>query len=105
NAATAEKWEQPCDLDASPTDVVWTSGAQGATYSLEGGEPRENAPAQLPSPVADTYGSGDCFAAGLTFGLAQGLAAEEAIALGAARGAEAVTRRGAYGGEEGLPSG
>jgi ribokinase len=47
--------------------------------------------------VQDTYGAGDSFAAGLTFGLAQGLSAEGALAIGARCGAEALARRGAHG--------
>jgi len=86
------------DLDPPPTLSVWTDGANGGMYSVAGDEPRAYAAAPLPGPRADAYGSGDCFAAGLTYGLAQGLAPEDAIALGAARGAEAVTRKGAHGG-------
>jgi ribokinase len=48
-------------------------------------------------PVQDTYGAGDSFAAGLTYGLGEGLAVEEAIALGARTGAAALARRGAHG--------
>ena len=35
----------------------------------------------------DAYGAGDSFAAGLTYGLAEGRSAEEAVALGARCGA------------------
>jgi ribokinase len=47
--------------------------------------------------VQDTYGAGDSFAAGLTYGLAEGLAVDEAIELGARTGAAALARRGAHG--------
>ena len=51
----------------------------------------------LPGPAVDAYGAGDSFAAGVTFGLAQGRPAEEAAALGARCGAAAVAGRGPYG--------
>ena len=44
----------------------------------------------------DTYGCGDCFAAGLTFGLARGDSMEEALALAAQCGAAVMTGRGPY---------
>lgn len=93
------------DLEPVPALQVWTEGRDGGTYSVHGGEPQLYPPVPLPGPRADAYGSGDCFAAGLTYGLAQGLPPAEALALAAVRGATAVTRRGAYGGGQGLPSG
>jgi ribokinase len=42
----------------------------------------------------DTYGAGDCFAGGLTFALAAGLDAHEAVAFAARCGAAAITGRG-----------
>jgi ribokinase len=51
----------------------------------------------VPGPLQDTYGAGDSFAAGLTFGLAEGLPMDEAIALAARSGAAALSRRGAHG--------
>ena len=52
-----------------------------------------------PAPVQDTYGCGDCFAAGLTFALAEGRSMEDAVALGARCGAAVLTGRGAYEGQ------
>ena len=49
-----------------------------------------------PSPVVDTYGAGDTFAAGVVWGLAVGLPLAEALRLAATRAAEALTWRGAY---------
>jgi ribokinase len=51
--------------------------------------------ADPPSEARDSYGCGDSFAAGFTFGLAGGLSLEEAAALGARCGAVALTRAGA----------
>jgi len=44
--------------------------------------------------VEDTYGAGDCFAAGLTYALGAGDPAAEAIAFAARCGAAALTGRG-----------
>ncbi len=55
--------------------------------------------APLPGPVQDAYGCGDCFAAGLTFALAEGRPVDEAVAFGARCGAAVLTGRGAYAGQ------
>jgi ribokinase len=47
----------------------------------------------------DAYGAGDCFVAGLTYGLGAGLSPDEALALGARCGAACVTGRGPYEGQ------
>ena len=47
----------------------------------------------------DAYGAGDSFAAGITTGLAAGLAIADAIALGARCGAANMTGRGPYAGQ------
>jgi ribokinase len=49
-----------------------------------------------PGPVVDTYGAGDTFVAGVTFGLASGWSIERTTAFAAARAAEAVTWAGSY---------
>lgn len=85
----AERY-RPGDLDPAPELVVSTSGALGG-WAQPGG-PYTAAPA--PGPVEDTYGAGDCFAAGLTYGLACGLVASEAVAFAARCGAAALTARG-----------
>ena len=60
---------QPGDLDPPPRLAVATSGRLGG-WAQPGGP---FAAAPLPGPVADTYGAGDCFAAGLTYALASGM--------------------------------
>ena len=70
-----------------------TAGALGGW--IRPGWPFRAAP--LPGPVSDAYGCGDCFAAGLTHGLAVGKSVDEAVALGAQCGAAVLTGRGAYG--------
>jgi ribokinase len=44
--------------------------------------------------MCDSYGAGDSFAAGFTFGLASGRPVDEAVRLGAECGAQALTHQG-----------
>jgi sugar/nucleoside kinase (ribokinase family) len=46
--------------------------------------------------VVDTYGAGDCFAAGLAFGLAAGLEVARALDFAARCGAAALTGPGVH---------
>lgn len=91
----SERYE-PGMLEVEPELVCATCGAEGGRYRRRG---REGVwlPAQVPGPIADAYGCGDSFAAGLTVGLAEGLSPQLAMALAAERGALALTRRGAHG--------
>jgi ribokinase len=88
----AERFESG-ELEPEPRIVVTTAGALGGW--IRPGGPFRAAP--LPGPVSDAYGCGDCFAAGLTYGLADGKPVDEAVALGAQCGAAVLTGRGAYG--------
>lgn len=80
----------PGDLDPAPVLTISTGGRLGG-WSQPGG-PYTGAP--LPGPVDDTYGAGDCFAAGLTYALGAGEPPAEAIAFAAKCGAAALTGRG-----------
>ncbi|MDQ3889595.1 MAG: PfkB family carbohydrate kinase [Actinomycetota bacterium] len=82
------------ELDPPPRLVVRTEGRAGGSYDPQGGT---WSAASLPGPLADSYGAGDSFAAALTFALAEGRGPDDAIAFAAARGARALTRRGAHG--------
>ena len=88
---------RPGDLDPPPRADVATAGRQGGSFTLAGGAPTHFPPAAAPGPLQDAYGAGDSFAAGLTFGLAEGLSMDEAVALAARSGAAALSRRGAHG--------
>ena len=88
---------RPGDLDPPPRLEVATAGEFGGTYSVAGGKMERYVAAPVPGEVKDTYGAGDSFAAGLAYGLASGLAIEDALALGARCGAEALARPGAHG--------
>ena len=84
---------EPGDLDPSPRLFVATSGSLGG-WMQPGGPFEAAAP---PGPIDDTYGAGDCFAAGLTFALGRGDEPREALAFAAECGATVITGRGPYG--------
>jgi ribokinase len=87
----AERFESG-DLEPEPPIVVTTAGALGGW--IRPGGPFRAAP--IPGPVSDAYGCGDCFAAGVTYGLGAGMPVDEAVALGTRCGATVLTGRGAY---------
>jgi ribokinase len=91
------------DLDQPPRYVVRTAGAAGGEYESLDGEKGSWEAAPLPGPVSDFYGSGDSFAAGLTYGLGAGMPIADALALAARCGAACATGRGPYEGQLRLP--
>jgi ribokinase len=82
------------DLDPAPLHVVRTQGGAGGFVEPDG---VRWDPVPLPGPVADAYGCGDCFAAGVAYGLGAGLGIAGAVELGARCGATALTGHGPYG--------
>ena len=76
--------------------VLFTEGARGGTYRERSGKSGTWAPASLPCALVDSYGCGDSFAAGLTYGLGAGLEVPAAVALAARCGAVCLTGRGPY---------
>jgi ribokinase len=90
----SERFDQG-EIDPPPKVVVTTSGALGGW--LRPGGPFRAAP--IPGPIQDAYGCGDCFAAGLTYGLAEGRSLDDAVALGSRCGAAVLTGRGAFAGQ------
>jgi ribokinase len=93
-----ERYE-PGDLAPPPRLVVRTAGERGGSWETSSGRRGAYEAAPPPGPIVDSYGCGDSFAAGLTFGLADGLAVEDALALAARCGAACLTGRGAYEGQ------
>jgi ribokinase len=87
----------PGDLAPEPRLVVTTEAGRGGAWSSAGGRSGSYDAAPLPGPLADAYGAGDSFAAGLTYALGAELPVEEALALAAGCGAEAMARPGAHG--------
>jgi ribokinase len=84
-------WASPW---ASQTRLtVATEGGDGGSWSGESSG--RWSPAQLPGERRDSYGAGDSFAAGVTFGLASGMSVADACAVGARVSAEMLTRVGA----------
>lgn len=73
--------------------MVATEGADGGGWWGESNGRWD--PVPVPGTPRDSYGCGDSFAAGFTFGLAQGNPVAEAAELGAICGAERLTQSGA----------
>ena len=83
---------RPGDLAPEPRLVVTTSGALGG-WAQPGG-PYSAAP--LPPTTVDSYGAGDCFAAGLAFALGAGLVGLPALDFAAQCGAGALAGAGVH---------
>ncbi|HWF32360.1 MAG TPA: PfkB family carbohydrate kinase [Solirubrobacteraceae bacterium] len=86
----AERSESEAEL------VVLTDGAQGGTYRTRAGTSGRWAAVPPPRDPVDSYGCGDSFAAGLTYGLGAGMSVPDALALAARCGAVCLTGRGPY---------
>jgi ribokinase len=86
-ARWASDWEPHSRLQ------VATDGANGGRWWGESSG--RWAAATVPGPIMDSYGCGDSFAAGLTFGLASGGSIADAAAVGARCGAAMLTKVGA----------
>ena len=84
-------------IEPPPKLVVATAGAEGGTWSAAEGRTGKWAAVPLPGPRGDAYGAGDSFAAGLTYGLADGREVDAALELAARCGATCMTGRGPYG--------
>jgi ribokinase len=76
--------------------LVFTDGARGGEYRERSGASGTWAAASPPADAVDSYGCGDSFAAGLTYGLGAGLDVPAALALAARCGAVCLTGRGPY---------
>jgi ribokinase len=84
------------DVQPPPRIVVRTLGAAGGTYTVDDGEETKYEATHPRGLVEDSYGCGDSFAAGFTFGLARGDAPAAALKLAARCGAACLTGRGPY---------
>jgi ribokinase len=89
----------PTALREPPDVVVRTEGADGGTWRRADGVAGRYEAVAPPGTIADTYGAGDSFQAGLTYGLAAGMELEVALELAARCGAHAVTGHGPTGGQ------
>jgi ribokinase len=80
-------------LRPAPALEVWTEGAGGGHWlRADGGRGRWQ-PAPLRGPVRSSYGAGDSFAAAFTFALGAGQPLDDALALAARCGADAIVAR------------
>jgi ribokinase len=76
--------------------LVLTEGGRGGSYRTRTGEAGRWTAVPAPGAPVDSYGCGDSFAAGLTYGLGAGMSLTDALALGARCGAVCLTGRGPY---------
>ena len=83
-------------LEPEPLNVVRTEAEAGGSWEGVDGRGRWDA-AALPGPERDSFGCGDSFVAGLTYGLGAGRDLAAAVAVGAQAGADCATRSGPYG--------
>lgn len=86
-------------MEPPPGLVVRTEGSHGGSFTRDQGPSARFDASELPGPIADRYGAGDAFAAGLTFGLGAGMPDADAIALAARCGAAVLTGFGPYEGQ------
>jgi ribokinase len=86
-------------LDPEPDLVVSTAGKEGGEWMGEDRSGGHFKAAPLPGPPQDSYGAGDSFAAGLTYGLGAGLPIERALDVAARCGAYKLAGRAAYDGQ------
>jgi ribokinase len=87
------------ELEPPPRLVFRTAGAAGGEWEAADGSSGGWQATPLHLPIADSYGCGDSFAAGLTFGLGEGRSVQGAVELGARCGAACITGRGPYAGQ------
>jgi len=87
----------PARMDPPPDLVVSTGGKEGGEWTGHEGETGHYKAAELPGPPVHSYGAGDSFAAGLTFGLGDGRGIEEALEIASRCGAWKMAGRAAYG--------
>jgi ribokinase len=86
-------------LDPPPRYVVRTMGAAGGSWETPDGSQGDWESTPLPGPLVDVFGSGDSFAAGLTYGMAESGDIAQAVQIAARCGAACATGRGPYEGQ------
>jgi ribokinase len=86
-------------LDPAPGLLVSTAGREGGEWAGEARGRGHWKAAPLPGPPQDSYGAGDSFAAGLTYGLGAGLSIERALEVASRCGARKLAGRAAYDGQ------
>ena len=89
----------PGTIVPEPRLVVRTGGVAGGEYAASGGRSGRWEAEPLPGPLADAYGAGDSFAAGLAFALGEGRDTDAALRFAARCGAACVTGNGPFEGQ------
>jgi ribokinase len=87
---------EAAQAEAEAELVAYTEGAEGGTYRTRSGDSGSWAPAPVPGEAVDSYGCGDSFVAGLTYGLGAGMEVDEALGVAARCGATCQSGRGPY---------
>ena len=88
--------EEATRVQADAELLVLTEGARGGSYRERSGGSGTWSAVPPPGAPVDSYGCGDSFAAGLTYGLGAGMRVSDALALAARCGAVCLTGRGPY---------
>jgi len=83
-------------VEPPPALLVATQAADGGRFVTSDGAEGRWEPEPRPGPIVDSYGSGDSFAAALTWALADGREPQEAVRIAARAGAICLTGRGPY---------
>jgi ribokinase len=96
SAEDAVEREEAAGAERDARLVVLTDGGHGGSYRERDGGSGTWPAAELPGEPRDSYGCGDSFAAGLTYGLGAGLPVSGALALAARCGAVCLTGSGPY---------
>ena len=97
SAGDPSETESALDLVEHGDVVVATEGARGGSWTSASAASGRWEACPVPGPIVDSYGCGDSFAAGLTYGLGAGWSLADALTLGARCGAACLTGRGPYG--------
>ncbi|HUB35223.1 MAG TPA: PfkB family carbohydrate kinase [Solirubrobacteraceae bacterium] len=92
----ASERREASEVEGQARAVVRTEGASGGVYSTREGATGSWPVAPAPATTGDSYGCGDSFAAGLTYGLGAGMELERGLALAARCGATCLGGRGPY---------
>ena len=98
SSATSARWSGR-GISSSPNARGRLSGAAGGTWESKDRRHGAWEATPIPGPVRDSYGCGDSFAAGLTYGLGAGLDVDAALRIGARCGAACLTGHGPYAGQ------
>lgn len=84
--------------------VIYTEGADGGRWHRRDGREGRWSAAALSGPLVDSYGAGDTFAAGVTYGLGAGMSLDQTLALAAEASARCLAGAGPYSHDSGAGS-